>query len=55
MDFIPIKCEDKISILLTLQTYIINKNYIHVLLTRMDITETMIHKHMYWYGVRNVV
>ena len=48
--FIAIRCEDKIVIPLQRQSYVLNLNYTYLLLTRIDRTETKIHKHLCWCG-----
>ena len=55
IDFNFIMFENKIGIPLTLQSYLLNQNYTYLPLPGMDITETVIRKHLCWYGIRNAV
>ena len=55
INFNLIACEDKIYIASTLQSYVLNLDYLYLLLPIMDIPETIIRKILYWYGIRNAI
>ena len=52
MNFNLRTCEDKICIPLTLQSYVLNSNYMYLIHPRMYRTETMIGKHLCWSSIR---
>ena len=48
-------CHDMIIILLTVQSFLLNVRYMHLLHLGLDRTEMIIPEHFYWHGIRKYV
>ena len=52
-DLSLLTCEDKIFIPSKLQSYVLHWANTYIFHPGMDITELIIHQHLYWTGIKN--